>query len=779
MPDQTDQWNGAPARAPWNEPAFRQLLETLPAGAYTCDPDGLITYYNQRAAEVWGRVPKLNHPDDRFCGSFALYSTADGSPIGHDQCWMALALQNRQGYNGQEILIERPDGSRITALVHANPIRDASGRLIGAVNVVVDISDHQRAMDVRALLAAIIESSDYAIVSKSLEGRILSWNAGAERLFGYTAAEAVGQKINLIIPPDRQDEEGEILARLRRGERIDHFETVRMAKDGRRLDISVTVSPVRDATGRVVGASKVARDITARKQAEDEIRRTTQTLRTVVHASPLPIVIVDPNPPLVRLWNPAAEALFGWTEAEVVGRPMPIVPDDKQTECRLYLAAVGAGQAFNGAETRRLTKAGTTVFVSLSAAPLHDGAGRVHGILLMFTDITDRKRVEDALREADRAKDEFLATLSHELRNPLAPVRHAVQLLHLKAPPAPEVKWALDVIDRQMHQMVRLIDDLLDVSRITRNKLDLRKERVGLADVVRSAVETSRPHLDAGGQELTVVVPPRPVYVDGDPVRLAQAIANLLNNAAKYTDRGGRIWLTAERQGSDAVVTVRDTGIGIPANMLPRIFEMFTQVDHALSRAQGGLGIGLHLVKRLLELHGGSITAYSAGPGKGSEFMIRLPVLLDSTPGPAADTSDTDPAAPASSLRVLVVDDNRDSAATLGMLLRVMGNEVRTAHDGLEAVGVADEFRPDVAVLDIGLPRLNGYDVAGRIRQQPWGRTMVLIAVTGWGQDSDREQSREAGFDHHLVKPVDPAAVMKLVASLDQSASARRASIHS
>jgi CheY-like chemotaxis protein len=269
------------------------------------------------------------------------------------------------------------------------------------------------------------------------------------------------------------------------------------------------------------------------------------------------------------------------------------------------------------------------------------------------------------------------------------------------------------------------------------------------------------------------------VYVDGDPVRLAQVIANLLNNAAKYTDRGGRIWLTAERQGSDAVVTVRDTGIGIPADMLPRIFEMFTQVDHALARAQGGLGIGLHLVKRLLELHGGSITAYSAGPGKGSEFTVRLPVLLDSAPSPATDTADEEHAAPASSLRVLVVDDNRDSAATLGMLLRVMGNEVRTAHDGLEAVGVADEFRPDVAVLDIGLPRLNGYDVARRIRQQPWGRGMILIAVTGWGQDSDREQSREAGFDHHLVKPVDPAAVMKLVASLDQSASARRASVHS
>jgi signal transduction histidine kinase len=370
------------------------------------------------------------------------------------------------------------------------------------------------------------------------------------------------------------------------------------------------------------------------------------------------------------------------------------------------------------------------------------------------------------LTEANRQKDEFLATLAHELRNPLAPIRNAVHILELKSHPDPEVQWGLEVIDRQLQQMIRLIDDLLDLSRITRNTLDLRKERVDLGEVLQVAVETSRPLIEEGGQEFVVTPPPEPIDLDADPIRLAQVISNLLNNAAKYTERGGHIWLTAERQGHEAAVTVRDTGIGITAELLPRIFEMFTQGDRSQGRAQGGLGIGLTLVKQIVELHGGTIMTHSDGPGTGSTFSIRLPVISAASPMRPRASRENERTAPASSRRILVVDDHLASADALGKLLRIKGHDVRTAHDGLAAVEMADEFRPDVVLLDIGLPKMNGYEVAQRIREQPWGQGMVLIAITGWGQETDRHRSQEAGFDHHLVKPVALPTLLHLLASL-------------
>jgi CheY-like chemotaxis protein/two-component sensor histidine kinase len=312
--------------------------------------------------------------------------------------------------------------------------------------------------------------------------------------------------------------------------------------------------------------------------------------------------------------------------------------------------------------------------------------------------------------------------------------------------------------------MVRLVDDLMDVSRITRGKVELRKERVQLSAVVDDAVETSRPLIDQMGHELTVRLPEHPVVVDADPTRLAQVFANLLNNAAKYSDRGGHIRLTAERQGSDVVVSVRDTGIGIPPDKLTSIFDMFSQVDRSLEKALGGLGIGLTLVRRLVEMHDGRVEARSEGVGRGSEFVVRLPVVV----GAAVPQREQDePAVPKSSLRILIVDDNQDGADSLAEMLKIMGNDTATAYDGQEGVDVAGRLRPDVILLDIGLPKLNGYEAARRIREQPWGKHTVLIAVTGWGQDEDRRRSHEAGFDKHLVKPVDPTALMKLLAELN------------
>jgi len=375
---------------------------------------------------------------------------------------------------------------------------------------------------------------------------------------------------------------------------------------------------------------------------------------------------------------------------------------------------------------------------------------------------------ENAVQTPDRSKSEFLAILAHELRNPLAPIRNAVQILNRECALAPESQWALSAIERQVRQMARLIDDLVDVARITSNRFELRRERVDLASVLRLAIETSGTLLRAAGQEFTTVLPESPIYLDADPIRLAQAVSNLLNNAAKFTDRGGHIWLVVERNGSDAEITVRDTGVGISRAMLPHVFEMFTQGEQAHSRTLGGLGIGLTLVKRVVEMHGGTVAADSAGQNMGSTFVIRLPTLVDSSQRPQSKAEDPARMSPPS-LRILVVDDNRDAADSLAMLLRTSGNDIRTAYDGAEAVQVANDFEPEVVLLDIGLPNMDGHEVAQRIRQEPWARRTCLIAVTGWSDEADRARSRAAGFDHHLVKPLDTSHLAQLLGSVERS----------
>jgi signal transduction histidine kinase len=371
------------------------------------------------------------------------------------------------------------------------------------------------------------------------------------------------------------------------------------------------------------------------------------------------------------------------------------------------------------------------------------------------------------LHQTSRKKDEFLATLAHELRNPLAPIRNAAQYLRLKGSMEPDLQNARDIIDRQVRHLARLVDDLLDVSRIARDKIILQKERLALGVVLTSAIESSRPLIESAGHELIVCLPPEPVYVEGDLTRLAQVFGNLLVNAAKYTDRGGRIWLTADRQGSDVVISVKDTGIGIPADHLPHLFEMFRQAAPTLERSQGGLGIGLALVKGLVELHGGSIEAQSDGPGKGSEFLVRLPLAFEAPMRREVEEMEGEPIMPRNlRCRVLVADDNHDATLTLAMMLSYWGHEVRTAHDGQAAVELAEAFQPNVILLDIGMPKLNGYDAARRIRQHPWGQAACLIALTGWGQEEDKRRAKESGFDRHFTKPVDPSCLQKLLAEI-------------
>jgi signal transduction histidine kinase/CheY-like chemotaxis protein len=378
-------------------------------------------------------------------------------------------------------------------------------------------------------------------------------------------------------------------------------------------------------------------------------------------------------------------------------------------------------------------------------------------------DLIERKLAEERLRESDRRKEEFLATLAHELRNPLAPIRNAIQILQLIGPPDPDLRWAREVIVRQTNHLARLVDDLLDVSRINRDRLELHKEPVVLSQMLRSAIETTESLIAQRGHTLTVTGPADAVVLDGDPVRLTQIFGNLLNNAAKFSGPGGHITLSAERQTNEVVVRVRDHGIGIDASTLPHVFHLFGQSRQPLEREHGGLGVGLTLVKRLVEMHGGQVTAASDGIGLGAEFTVRLPVAPSAEAAPACvDASLSEARGP---LRVLVVDDHRDGAASLCRLLQLLGYETRQASDGLSGFEVAAAFHPDVALLDIGMPKLNGYELAGRLRAEPWGKVMMLVAVTGWGHASDKRRAADAGFDHHLIKPASPAEVTRLLAS--------------
>ena len=690
--------------------------------------------------------------------------------------------------------------------LYAFRIEDDSHRRVAVI--FKDITARKRAEEAHARLAAIVASSDDAIISKDLNGVITSWNSGAERLFGYSAQEAVGQPITLLIPPERFDEENGIVERIRRGEVVDHFETIRRRKDGTLVDVSVTVSPIRDSQGTVVGASKIARDITERNWVETAVRDSEERYRTLFDLGPVAVYSCDAAG-VIQTFNRRAAELWGRepapgdTDQRFCGSFKMFRPDGRfmpHEQCPMAEVVAGTISEARDAEVLIERPDGTRVTVVVNIRPLKNQHGDITGAINCFYDITERKQAEEALRDSDRRKNEFLAMLAHELRNPLAPILVSIEILRrahgvegshrqrsqgradessaTTHDASHRVDHALDVLQRQVGQMVRLVDDLLDAGRISRGKIDLRRERVELSSVVYHVVDAARPISEGRDQELTVTLPSVPVYLDADPTRLAQIVGNLLNNACKFTERGGHIWLTVERDeesGADraegastrfapqVVIRVRDTGIGIAADQLEHVFDMFTQVDTSLERSLTGLGIGLTLVKTLTEMHGGSVEVRSDGIGQGSEFVVRLPIAVE-TDTPASRPMAAQPVA-TTPLRILIVDDNRDSADMLAMLLQFAGHETFAAHDGLAAVEAAATLDPDVILLDIGLPLLNGYEAARRIReQQGQKRRPLLVALTGWGQNEDRRRSEEAGFDAHVVKPVDDAVLGRLLA---------------
>jgi PAS domain S-box-containing protein len=716
-------------------------------------------------------------------------------------------------------------GRRIGVSLTISPVRDASGIVFGISEVARDIEAQKRIERASAQLAAIVESSDDAIVSKSLDGVIQTWNAGAQRIFGYAPEEMIGQNILKIIPPDLQDEERTIIRRIRAGERIEHFDTVRIAKDGRRIPISLTVSPIRDARGAIIGASKVARDISERQRSERELRESRHKLaaeaaelaRLSVASSRLwasqtlaagldeilrtARTLTGAEKGNIQLLNPARNTLsivgFEGFDAAFLATFEHIAADDRRAACGRALESgeaviiedVLADEAYAPFHDVA-RKAGYRAVVSVpffAANGSRLGAISVHfpsphrpsqaemRRLLVYcrqaSDFIQRIRLEHTLRqreedlqEADRRKNEFLAILAHELRNPLAPIRYALGITRKAAVSIEQKAHAQEILERQAAIMSRLLDDLLDISRITRGALELKKASTKLAPIIETAIEAARPYVVAKQHELSVSLPDRPVWLEADPVRLAQVFSNLLINSAKYTDPGGRIELEAASSDEGVIVTVRDNGIGIAAEMMPRLFSLFSQSPTVAGRAGEGLGVGLAMARGLVNLHGGAIEARSAGMGRGSEFLVRLPI--GDADYETDDVQRFEQRPPKQSLRVLVVDDNRDAADSCATLLELSGHRVQIAYNGTRALQLGETFLPHIVLLDIGLPDINGYEVARRIRASEWGNHLPLAAVTGWGKEEDRQRAIEAGFDHHLTKPVAPESVESLVRSL-------------
>jgi len=526
--------------------------------------------------------------------------------------------------------------------------------------------------------------------------------------------------------------------------------------------------PIRDKQGRIVKWFGTCTDIQDQKQAVEELRQSEERFaRFMKHLPGLAWVkdtegrYVFANDAALNAFCCSRDDLYGKTDADLF--PVETANQFQQNDKR----ALASSSGVRVVETLEQDD-GIVHHSIVSKFPIPGRDGRPTVVGGVAIDITELKKAEEALRDADSRKDEFLATLAHELRNPLAPIRNSLQILKMPRVDAETVERSREIMERQVHHLVRLVDDLLDVSRVMRGKIELRRERIELATVVARAVETVQPLIDAQGHQLTIQVPTESLLIDADPVRMAQVVGNLLTNAAKYTEPGGRIWLKAERNDGTAVLSVRDSGIGIASDMLPRIFELFVQADHASTKAQGGLGIGLTLVKNLVEMHNGTIDARSEGLGKGSEFVLRLPLSEDEDGRHhEIESGQLETKQPSKSgFRLLVVDDNQDAANSLAMLLKLQGHEVGVAFSGAAALEITKTFKADAVFMDIGMPGMDGYEVARLLRMQPGMEKTVMAALTGWGQKEDRRRTAEAGFNHHLVKPPELRALNDVLAEL-------------
>lgn len=688
-----------------------------------------------------------------------------------------------------------PDGRWF--LARLLPYRTIDDHVGGVVLTFIDITERKQAEEVRVWLSAVVASSNDAILSFSLDGSILSWNAGAESIFGHTAAQAIGQPLALLAPGEQRRQD-EVFAQLRAGRPVTNLELGGRRKGGTALDIALTVSPIKDAHDKVIGGTAIARDITEQKAAAEALRSSEERLRLLVeNATEFAIFSTDLER-RVTIWNGGAQRLLGYSEQEVLGQSADVIFADEDRAAGAPEQEMRHAVAQDRAADERMhqRKDGSRFWASGAMMLMRDALGRPVGFVKILRDQTAVREAQLALERsqadllrvlaeneaaraelqlADTAKDRFLAVLSHELRNPVASIDSAAALLQTPGVPAKDRDAAADVVRRQAGAMKSLLDELLDVSRLKLGRLELHPEDVLLQAVVGNALENTRSMLDAAGHRLEVALPEQPIVCHADPLRLGQVLSNLLSNAIKYTPPRGTITLKARLEGNTAVLCVKDTGIGMEPAQIGRMFEMFAQGQPATERAHG-LGIGLALVRNIVELHGGRVEASSAGPGKGSEFRVLLPGKAAPAAAPAAvPTAPAAAKAPAALAKkrglVLIADDNLDAGWGMARLLEIAGFATVRVNGGLDAVEETRRQKPDVAIIDIGMPDLNGHEVARQIRQTAWGKHMVLIAATGWGQEADERAAEAAGFDTHMTKPVD---LRKLSATVDDLLSQKR-----
>jgi PAS domain S-box-containing protein len=804
---------------------LRVTLASIGDAVITTDMQGRVTFLNPVGETLtgWNQEQGRGRPlEDVF-------------PILHEQTRkpvenpVAKVIRDGVivGLGNHTVLIAR-DGTERPIDDSAAPIRGNDGQTVGVVLIFRDVTEHRQAQialrQSEARKTAMLDTALDAVITIDHEGKIVEFNPAAERTFGYRRTDVLGRRMaDLIVPSPFREKHYRGLAHcLATGEGpvLDQrLEWTALRASGAEFPVELTITRI-SAEGPPLFTAYL-RDITDRKRAE-------QAARFLADASKSLAALVDQGSTMQKVARLAVPSFADWCAVDMVdpdgsvrrvavahvdpskvelahelNRRFP--PDPKAPRGVLHVLRTGKSELISEIADAHLVEAVKEEGLfrilrelglkSYMGVPLQT-KGKTVGVITFVaaesgrrfdaTDLAvaedlahragiamDNARLYNEVREANRRKDEFLAMLAHELRNPLAPIRNALQIMKQAGADAAVTGRMREMMERQVHHMTRMVDDLLDVSRITRGKIELRKEVVELASIVDRTVEASRPLIEDRQQELTVDLPPEPLRLEADPTRLEQILANLLNNAAKYTDHGGHIWLSAQQNGGDLVVRVRDTGVGIAADMLLHIFEPFVQSARVLHHSQGGLGIGLTLVQSLVEMHGGTVAAHSDGLGQGSEFIVRLPALspTQSVPDAKADGA-SEPIPKALRRRILIVDDNVDAAESLAMLLRMDRHDVQVVHDGASALAAFERDSPDLVFLDIGMPVMNGYEVAKQLRQRYGRANLLLVAMTGWGQEEDRRRSQEAGFDHHLVKPVEPDALHRLLAQAQGAAQA-------
>ncbi len=775
------------------EKRYRQVVRNLPAAVYVTDAEGHLTLYNEAAVNLWGREPELGK--ESWTGSYKIFNP-DGSELPLDECPMAMTLKTGQPVRGREIIIERPDGTRRNILPYPEPLHDPSGKIVGAINMLMDITERKRTEEAAHRLAAIVASSDDAIISKDLNSIIASWNESAMRLFGYTAEEMIGKPITLLIPSERMDEEAHILGSIRKGEPVHHFETIRLKKDGARAEISLTVSPIKDAEGKIVGASQIARDITKHKRGEMQQRALYELVTTVNEASSPEAIYNAALETIMRcqgahrasiqLYNSAGVMRFTawrglsddyrhaveghspWKDDET---PQPVVvPEVEKAPWDENLRSIVKREGIHALafipisyDNRLLGKFMIYYnkpheFAPEELNPAKTIASQIASSIERQRVMQELKKAHDETLAASRAKDDFLATLSHELRTPLNPILLAASdaVTNLKLPAA--IRADFEMVRKNVELEARLIDDLLDLTRVTRGKILLEKKLLDLHAVLKDAVANVQEEIKQ--REIVLAIKfgamNRAIYADG--VRLQQVFWNLLKNAVKFTPPRGRITVETAILGENKIqVKIMDTGIGMSPQELSRIFNAFSQGDHVSDTAHrfGGLGLGLVISQKLIEFHSGRIFAQSEGRDKGAVFTVELPLASRAeingngiTPDQSSDTSLV---APAKGVRILLVEDHEPTRNTLAQLLSRRSYEVVTAASLAEARALADKQDFNLLISDIGLPDGSGYDLMAEMGKKS---SIRGIALTGYGMEQDLARSQGAGFAVHLTKPI-------------------------